>query len=315
MFSLLDLGLLSKKIYGDFKDSQPRDLLSMAKTWYPLIETCSDIDVFKNSTKGSNKSQDYGELRSGFYACVYENLISKEKVMVIKGTYFLSAEDLINDLSYGITDLFRKRIPMDEYKKMSKHLINLFAISPELKNSIQYVCGHSLGGILAKMIACEFELNAVAFNSPSVKNVMTMYQLPIRPKSITTVHCKNDLVFNLNPDTIGKRFELDPGYSPDDPEKIDFTRVREKLNQNLKSIPKDTELMQQSLKAMNTNPYHAAAMSTSFEAGEIGGTVLKSIAGNHSLAHFKQEFDFQHKIDTMITKMIEDKQYKKPLFL
>ena len=312
--TLMDLALLSKKVYGGFKKSDiPPNLIGVSEQWQQIPET---------SYKSSELS-DYGDERKGFYACVYENISTNERALAIKGTNNKSKMDDFTDLQYGITDILNNNIKMSEYNELQKYMIYLNSMfggsyydEQNKENdyyNIKYVCGHSLGGIMAKMIACQLNLDAVAFNSPSVKNVIKQYNILSNYKSIRTVYCKNDAVTNLNPDLLGKKYILDAGYSPKDKEKVDFTHIREKINEQISEHKEKVDIM-----SKYSRGAARASAGAGYSVGDAAGRGFdaiysRKIFDNHSWDAIGEEFKYQHAIDTIITIINSIQKYKLPV--
>ena len=314
--SLLDLALLSKKVYGGFKDSDiPEGLVNPSKLWVPIPETSYNASLL----------QDTGHERNGFYACVYENFATNERVLAIKGTLasLSHPSDILSDLNYGITDILNNRFDMAEYKELNKYMFYLSSIfggsyyNEQNKENdyfnIKYVCGHSLGGIMAKMIACQLNLDGVAFNSPSVKNVIKQYNILADYKSIRTVYCKNDPVTNLDCDLLGEKYILDAGYSIDDKEKVDFTHIREKVKEQVFEHNEKVDIM---------NKYSRGAARSSLGAGySIGDAAGRGfdaayhgkLFDGHSNDAINTEFNYQHGIKTVIKIMNSIQKYRLPV--
>lgn len=98
---------------------------------------------------------------TGLYARVYNHKYANYSVLAIRGTEG-KFNDFATDAGYMLnyTELQQYEDAREFYYEMLKYL--------KKHKPIQYVCGHSLGGILAKMIAPNTQVTTCAFNSPGV---------------------------------------------------------------------------------------------------------------------------------------------------
>ena len=148
MDKILDFAQLSLDIYDDEKN----------------ISLKSNFD--KNWVRVKNSSDD----KSGFYAALYLNELSKVGVICVRGTD--NHPDVIADIGFsiykGIKEQYKELL---DFISMTKH-------SSWYKNyNIKYCTGHSLGGILAKAISPESKLNTIAFNSSGVKAYLYQHHM------------------------------------------------------------------------------------------------------------------------------------------
>ncbi len=112
------------------------------------------------------------DCHTGFYAALYENFSTKVGVIVIRGTDPAVFLDLVADYNY----VMNKVVTQYEEAIGFTHMIrNHYALSGMKKI---YVCGHSLGGIVAKMIAPLTGFDTIAFNSPGVMEYLVKRHLP-----------------------------------------------------------------------------------------------------------------------------------------
>ena len=106
-------------------------------------------------------------------------------------------------------------IPIKQYEEALKYVSKIKALYPNVKKL--YVCGHSLGGIVAKMIAPRTGLNTVAFNSPGVVQFLKAKNLPYFRAPISNAMCavpmsQTVITYCANGDPIGNlRHDNDVG--------------------------------------------------------------------------------------------------------
>ena len=152
-----------------------------------------------------DKSYDYDPY-TGFYSQIYVNNITGIGVISIRGTD--------NSIS-GLEDAkYFTNISLPQYKRACdfwRYLKNGFIYS---KIDLHYVCGHSLGGILAKLIAPVTGLKTVAFNSPGVKEFLTSQnpRLPsnVYPNQVVNFCASSDPIGMFRSDNdLGKYTKLD----------------------------------------------------------------------------------------------------------
>ena len=172
--------------------------------------------------------------RNGFYATIYERRFPEngERVIVVKGTDPTSKEDLMSDLAYGYDDLLYEVVGVPEYAKLSDFLERNGLVNDKTP---YIICGHSLGGILAKLAACKYGMKGVAFNSPSVTDVYKILEnvKSVFPCNLLTFYSFNDLVANID---VGDFQNTDRKYSsfafdipPISHELFDFTDLKAKF--------------------------------------------------------------------------------------
>jgi hypothetical protein len=121
-----------------------------------------DIELLKRE----EIKHDYDD-KTGLYAAFYVNKITAVGVVALRGTAAPYSLTLGADTNY----VFNSPLKQYEEAKEFVNLIKKTAGSPKI-----YVCGHSLGGILAKMIAPVSGLNTIAFNSPGVKEFLSSHK-------------------------------------------------------------------------------------------------------------------------------------------
>ena len=108
--------------------------------------------------------------KNGFYAAFYKNFTTGIGVLVIRGTD--SLHDGLADAEYVMN------VATSQYKEAKTfwHIMKDHYLFSDVKK--MYLCGHSLGGIVAKMIAPMTGLDTIAFNSRDVKVYLINRHLP-----------------------------------------------------------------------------------------------------------------------------------------
>ena len=162
--SVIDFAQLALDCYNSSDDNDIRTK-EFKKLWY-RVDQWPRIDDWKlHDVSGSD-----ADAKTGFYAAFYLNNVTSTGVIAIRGT--ASLLDGIADINYVLDKLTKQ---YDEALTFVKMIQTSFIWSG-VKN--KYVCGHSLGGIVAKMIAPRTGLNTVAFNSPGVVEYLKKRHLP-----------------------------------------------------------------------------------------------------------------------------------------
>ena len=164
-----DFAQLALDCYNDPKDDDVRNN-EFNKLWRK-VDQWPRTDDYKLTTD-VNGSVDY-DMYTGFYAAFYVNTATGVGAIAIRGTSnTTNLTDYLADADY----VFDKAVEQyDEALKFVKLIQNAFQWSALKK---KYVCGHSLGGILAKMIAPRTGLDTIAFNSPGVVQYLKHRNLP-----------------------------------------------------------------------------------------------------------------------------------------
>ena len=135
-----------------------------------------------------------------FHATFYKNMMTNVGVLAIRGTVPAINKTVIQDLDYFTALAESKDIP--QYHD-ALSFYNFIENYPDWKNiKEKYVCGHSLGGMLAKAIAPITGFNTIAFNSPSITNFLLNNHYPVALKDPKhqkqlTYAAKNDFIGNL----------------------------------------------------------------------------------------------------------------------
>ena len=202
MATYFELAHMANNVYGyDYSY-----LKNHIPSWFPLKQTASSSSKFNDTS------------RSGFFACIYQNFSTKECVLAVKGTNFLSEDDLISDAKFGLDSLFMRKYFLPELKELQKYMYLMQVHYPEYKYTT--LTGHSLGGILSKLGSAstltdklEPVVNKVlAFNSSGVSaalNNMGFNPIICHPKKIETIITNGDDVGNLcKINDIGKYIEV-----------------------------------------------------------------------------------------------------------
>ncbi len=199
--SVLDFARLALDVYHDPKD---RELLR--KEFNPLWQKIDEWPrkaVFQHSflnvgpggtTHGKMNGSRETDPKTGFYASFYRNMATDVGVLVIRGTD--SIMDGIEDYHYATN------LHVDQYAQASTfwHIIKDYYLITDAKKL--YICGHSLGGIIAKMIAPITGADTIAFNSSGVTEYLKNNHLQCQRASydqVVVTYCANgDPVGNLN---------------------------------------------------------------------------------------------------------------------
>lgn len=172
--------------------------------WTRNTRTISTInprqDVGLNSHQHTIKT-DYDQ-NTGFYSAFYENFMTKVCVIAIRGTD--SFLDVIADYDYVMNKVTK------QYEEAKEFVFLMRDYYLESGPKKIYVCGHSLGGIVAKMIAPLTGFDTIAFNSPGVREYLQHRHLPSHyfgndrdrndPQQIITYCAKADPIGNLRHD-------------------------------------------------------------------------------------------------------------------
>ena len=171
---------LALDCYNDPKDDDVRNN-EFNRLWRK-VDQWPRKDDYKLTTD-VNGSVDY-DMYTGFYAAFYVNTATGVGAIAIRGTSMTTNfTDYIADGDY----VFDKVVDQyDEALKFVKLIQNSFQWSALKK---KYVCGHSLGGILAKMIAPRTGLDTIAFNSPGVVQYLKKRKLPYIRAPFSDARC------------------------------------------------------------------------------------------------------------------------------
>ena len=137
----------------------------------------------------------YGD---GFFAAVYANSDTNEKVIVYRGTEVTDWGDIVADFNIIKGDLHRQFI----------HASLFLNRNP----TINTIIGHSLGGALAKYIAAKKGLTAYAFNAPGIKGIGGLAQAHANAE-IFNINAKFDPISKVG-DAFGSTKQYHVGSIP-----------------------------------------------------------------------------------------------------
>lgn len=150
------------------------------------------------TTHGTMNDNYEADPKTGFYASLYKNILNGVGVIAIRGTS--SVLDDITDGEYvfdKVTDQYSEALEFVARVKRNQRFKDLKRF---------YVCGHSLGGIIGKMIAPRTELSTIAFNSPGVReylikrNLPSFLKHPFLEQKVVTYCANGDPIGNLRHD-------------------------------------------------------------------------------------------------------------------
>ncbi len=116
---------------------------------------------------------------SGLFVCIYTNFKLGISVMAIRGTEPDNYGDLYDDIkfmTYTGGQLQQSKDALSFYNSIKKS-------KTYEKEPINFICGHSLGGIIAKVIGPRTDCHVCAFNSPGVLDYLYDKKLPIEIKN------------------------------------------------------------------------------------------------------------------------------------
>jgi len=186
MINVLDFAQLAIAAYG--KDDPILNERDFHSNWVK-------VDCYPRPDDGifNFKVIDY-DIHNGFSAAFYIHSITGCGVIAIRGTNPKILDDLLNDAAFSFN------LAMSQYDDAIL-FCNIIKTSPYWKNLTKiYICGHSLGGILAKMISPFSHLDTIAFNSPGVVNELTKQSKSTRlnfTQKIVTYIAQADLIGNF----------------------------------------------------------------------------------------------------------------------
>jgi hypothetical protein len=185
-----------------------------------------------------------------FKAAFYVNRTHRCSVMVIRGTVPLEFMTLIADLGYGrnvgfvISHMYRQAIKF--YREAYRPYLKIFR-----ENPLVACTGHSLGGIIAKMIAPVTGLSTYTFNSPGVKQYLSENRLHMglhANQEIITFYARGDIIGNFRRDNdLGRHIPLSvKGYSKD----IEYTSLSKILTEKGLKYSFETRTSYHDMKSM-----------------------------------------------------------------
>ncbi len=195
--SILELAQLALDVYNDPAEDEIRKKF-FNKNWRAgPTNNHRNKPKFDRLTMCDNGYPSYSCPVTGLYARIYYHRKANYCVLVIRGTEMSSLNDLVTDAGYMFNDtkLQQYEDVKDFYHEMKKYL------KDNDKPEIKYVCGHSLGGILAKMIAPITHLPTCAFNSPGVLDFLISVEAKKFEKEKIPFK-KNEILINLAPQQV-----------------------------------------------------------------------------------------------------------------
>lgn len=139
------------------------------------------------SAKGY-KLVDFANYPQGFCAVVFKRQIKRnnELIISIRGTNILSSADRKNDLQI----LFGK-LP-EQYKIAEDFAQDILS---SYKPHLTHVTGHSLGGLLAQLVAVKFDVPAIVFESPGAKKFLSkLFGANFDPQKIKIINAMPNLI-------------------------------------------------------------------------------------------------------------------------
>lgn len=203
---------LSLDVYNDPKnDSLRRD--SFSKLWVRIQEwprkeertvTISNPRIAPRTVLSDH---DYDEA-SGFYAALYKHILTGIGVLAIRGTDASVLPDIVADYDYIMNKVTA------QYEQVMRFWFSIRHFTGLRKINKLYVTGHSLGGIIAKMISPITGCDTIAFNSPGVREYLQRRELPTYKRTIEqkiiTYCARADPIGNLRHDNdLGKYMWVD----------------------------------------------------------------------------------------------------------
>ena len=215
---------LALDCYNSPKDDEYRKQFN--RSWVKVDEWPRKTDPYYDPKQlGADKD-------TGFYGAFYKNTTTNVGAIAIRGTS--SVLDYLVDGEYVFD------IPVKQYEEALNFVAKVKALYPNVKKL--YVCGHSLGGIIAKMIAPRIGLNTIAFNSPGVVQFLKKRNLPwvraynsdamcsIPAKQTIITYCANGCpIGNLRHDNDVGVYKWLPVLGekriPDSSDRINFTKL------------------------------------------------------------------------------------------
>lgn len=181
--SIFEYGLMANDVYLDEKEPMLPTLTAYG--WGRLVD---------DETK---------KHRAGFYARLYYNPIFDHYVIAFRGTSFSSPATLLADAQY--TTGHKPKIYQQAVIFYAELLENLSDVeNPQAQISFT---GHSLGGIIAKILAVETGVRAVAFNAPGIAKVSGANGKNKYPH-IINVNSEKGLINKVG-NQVGKEYKLD----------------------------------------------------------------------------------------------------------
>lgn len=168
-------------------------------------------DVYRDSSKGSKvyvwtRQNFYGDPTNGFFAAAYQTPRTRQLVVAFRGTQPTSAVDWKNNV-YNTAGLSSGQWD-SQFNTALAYFRAVRAIVPADNVA---VCGHSLGGFLATMVALQENVLGVTFNPAPLgvtgvgAKVSSLFGK--RPR-IVNFRLKGDVVSGLRRYNIGSVIEL-----------------------------------------------------------------------------------------------------------
>lgn len=125
---------------------------------WELIDTATTIPSYKQDE---------------YFGKVYIDRKRKMVLIAHKGTKFSCMNDLEQD-----HEIFRRQIP-EKYLKQANELLDktkTYLASQGLNDYRIFTTGHSLGGALAELLACQHMIPTVTFDSPGIEQIIENHQ-------------------------------------------------------------------------------------------------------------------------------------------
>lgn len=139
--------------------------------------------------------------KTGLFARVYHKIGTSYSVLAIRGT-----EGTLNDLSedsYFMTNsILGTNINLDQVAYLVNFIHEIMQKKEYSNRPIKFLCGHSLGGIIAKLVATITGLHTCAFNSPGVLKWLQMKGWNVPTNSSSTII----KTYVVNHDEVGETF-------------------------------------------------------------------------------------------------------------
>ena len=172
---VIDFAQMAMDCYNSSKDDEFRK--GFNELWrkvdqYPKNSWGMARDIGKPSTADEDQ-------KTGFYSNFYINTSTNVGVMAIRGTD--SLVDQIVDVTYVL----------DKSIEQYDQALSYFGYLQKRFSNVKkfYVCGHSLGGIVSKMIFPKTKVNTIAFNSPGVVEYLNKMHKPCTKSASSDAMC------------------------------------------------------------------------------------------------------------------------------
>jgi len=160
----------------------------------------AEIDKNFEKVREINKSYIINNVKTYFKAAIYVNRLHRCSVLAIRGTVLSEVETFFADVGFATNTSFVIR-PMYEQALRFYREVGMSNNKILRENPIVACTGHSLGGIIAKMIAPVTGLSTYTFNSPGVKPYLRNNKLQmgiLANQEIVTFYAKGDWIGNFH---------------------------------------------------------------------------------------------------------------------